>query len=161
MGGNPNARMPFTSSTRPPSNMAAQRDVERLVEGIAIGHEADFQGAIALEGIAAFAEELAHGTARQQADFQGAGDFGDVVGVNPGGRFAVEAAQQAVQRSGAARLAGGEAVAQRLVARRAFEQSIQQSAQVEAGAAGDDREPSARGDFGDRRDGQGGHIRRR
>ena len=65
------------------------------------------------------------------------------------GSLAVEAGQQAVQRSGAARLARGQPVAQRLVAGRAFEQAVEQRPQVKSGAAGDDRQAAARGDFGD------------
>ena len=107
--------------------MAAQRASSDCVERVAVGHEADFQESIALQRIAAFAKQLAHGPARQQADFERAGDFRDVVGVNLGGRFAVEAAQQAVQRTGAARFPRGQAVAQCLIARRALEQAIEQT----------------------------------
>jgi len=63
--------------------------------------------------------------------------------VNFRGGFAVESAQQAVQRSRPARFAGGESVAQSLIARGPFEKSIEQGPQVKTGTAGNDREPSS------------------
>ena len=56
--------------------------------------------------------------------------------MNPAGGLRIESGKQAVKRAGAAAFPGGEPVAQRLVARGAFEQAVQEGAQVEAGASG-------------------------
>ena len=110
--------------------------------------------------LAALAEQLAGRAAGQQAHLQRAGYLGDVVGVDAGRGFGVEAGQQAVQGAAAARLAGGQPVAQGLVAGRPLEESIHQRAQIEAGSARYDGQPAAPGDAGDGLAGQPGILAR-
>ena len=69
--------------------------------------------------------------------------------MNLSGRAGIESCKQAVERAGAAGFAGRQPVAQILIARGAFEQAVQQSAQIKTGAAGHDRQLAARGNPGD------------
>ena len=69
--------------------------------------------------------------------------------MNPARGRGIESGKQAVQRAGPPEFPGGQPVAQRLVARRAFEQAVQKSAEVEAGASGDYGEAAARRNAGD------------
>jgi len=69
--------------------------------------------------------------------------------VNLPGGGGIESGKQAVERRRASSLARRQAVAQRLVADRAFEESFKKGPQVEPSATRQDGQPSAAGDFGD------------
>src|SRR5690349_8694095 len=57
---------------------------------------------------------------------------------------AIESPQQSMQRPGTPRFPLREAIAQRLIARRSLEQSVEQRAQVEAGSSGQYRQAAPR-----------------
>ena len=63
--------------------------------------------------------------------------------MNPARGGGIESGKQAVERAGPAEFPGGQPVAQALVARRAFEEAVQKSAQVKAGASGNYGEAAA------------------
>ena len=86
--------------------------VEPRVEQVAIGEESQFQGAISTEGIAAFAKKLADAPPCEEAYLQGAGNFGHIVGVNPGCGTRIESSKEAVNGSGPAGFAGSHRQAQ-------------------------------------------------
>jgi hypothetical protein len=65
------------------------------------------------------------------------------VRVNLTGGLGIESGKETVQGSAAAGFARGQAVAQRLVAGRPFEEAVQERAEVETRAARDNREASA------------------
>ena len=119
------------------------------MERLALRQQSEFQLGVAAQRAPALAKQLAGRAAGQQADFQGAGHLGDVVRVHAARGFGVEPGQQPVQRAAAARLAGGQPVAQGLVAPRAREEPIEQRPQIKAGSPGHDGQPAARGDAGD------------
>jgi hypothetical protein len=132
--------------------------VDALVEAGAGRVEAEVEDAVAGEGVAtllpldcdgstaAGAERLACG----EGDFDGANDFGDVVGVDGGGGGGVEPGEDAVEVGGAA--SGGEdaeAFALAGCLGRGGEEAVDEGPEVEAGAAGDDGEVAAFGDAGE------------
>ena len=127
-----------TSSDRPAANIRSARRSRRCVERLARRVEPEFEGAVAVQGVAALGEELGHGAAREQADLQRAHDLGDVVGVDArGGAARRSGASRRCERAGAAALARGQALAQRFVALGPGEQAVEQGAQIEPRAAGD------------------------
>ncbi len=120
--------------------------IQPLIERGAGRVEADAQQAEAGEGIAG--QHLRHGLARGEADLDGADELGRVVGVDARGRCGIEAGEQAMQPGAAVALgAAAKALAQVFLASGAGEEAFSERAQVEAGAAGDDGEVAAAGDF--------------
>src|SRR5208283_671957 len=115
---------------------AGAAGVDVIVEGGALGAESEAQDAVALDGIAALAQKLAHGAGGGGADLDGADELGLVVGVDAQGGFRVEAAQQTPERGGTAAMT--QAVAKVLVALGAVEEAVEHGAQVESGASADD-----------------------
>src|SRR5215471_642059 len=139
---------------------ARAAQIEALVKNVTIGQQAELQGPIALKSIAAGSEKLGYGTTRDQADFERAHHFGNVVGMDTARGFTVEPREQSVKRAGPARLARGQPVAQILVARGTFEQAVEQRAEVETRAAGHDGQSAARRDRGNRLARQAGKFAR-
>jgi hypothetical protein len=89
-------------------------------------------------------ERLASG----EADFDGANELGVVVGMDTRGGSGIEAAENAVQPRGTVLLRTmPEAFTEFLRSLRPGEEAVEKSAEVEAGAAGDDGEMLAGGDF--------------
>ena len=88
-------------------------EIDALVECGALGAEADAKDAITLDGIAAVAQQVTHGPGGSGADLYGADQFRRIVGMDAGGGFRVEAAQQTPQGSGA--MAAAQPFAQPLV----------------------------------------------
>ena len=120
--------------------------IDALVEARARWVEAETQDAVAGEGVAALLPLLGEGLSAARRDFDGADYFGDVVGVDCGGCGGVKTGEEAVQVGGAA--SGGEfaeAFALAGLFGRSGEEAVDEGAQVEAGAAGDDGEVAAFG----------------
>ena len=115
--------------------------------------EAEAQDAVASERVAALLPLDRHGRAlvlaldRCQGDLDGADDFGDVVGVDGGGGGFVEASEDAMEVGGAA---GGGDVAEAFALtglwRRGGKEAVDEGAEVEASASGDDGKVAAFGD---------------
>jgi hypothetical protein len=121
--------------------------VEAGVEGGAGRIEADAENAIAGEGVAAGFPGFGEGLAGGEADLDGADELGLVVRVDALRGGWIEAAEETVQPCRAVALgAAAKPGAQFFGTLRAGEESLEQGAQVEAGAAGDDGEMVARDD---------------
>src|ERR1039457_5506340 len=95
--------------------------IDAIVKGGARGAEAEAQDAVALEGVTAMEQKLAHGAGGGGADLDGADQLGLIVGMDAEGGFGVEAAQQTPERSGTAAVA--QPLAKVLVALRAGEEA--------------------------------------
>jgi len=108
-----------------PRTSSPPRGVEPLVERIALGKQADLERAVAAQRAAALAEQFAHGPPHQQGDFQGAGHFGDVVGMNRArGRGIETGVSRRCSEPGRRSSLAASRSRKRLVARRAFEQAV-------------------------------------
>src|SRR6185312_4277085 len=115
--------------------------------------EAEAEDVVAGEGVAARLPLRGLRSAGGERDLEAANEFGHVVGVDGASGGGVEALENAVKmRPGA----GAQTVAKGVVARWCGCESVEQSAQVEAGASGDDGEAAARLDV---RDGGAGMSR--
>jgi hypothetical protein len=124
--------------------------VEAFVESGTGRIEADAEDAVAGEGIAAGLPGIGERLAGGEADFEGADELGLVVGVDARGGGGIEAAEESVQPGGAmAASACAEAVAEAFGALRTGEEAVEEGAQIEAGAAGNDGEVAAGGDVGE------------
>ena len=124
--------------------------VDAGVEGFAVWVEADAEDSIALERVASGLPGLGHRLSGGEADFDGADEFGQVVGVDLLGGFGVEASEDSVQPVCAFGCFGGaKAVANFFGALRGGEESVDEGAEVEAGSSGDDGEFFSGGDLGE------------
>src|ERR1017187_8238189 len=90
--------------------------VEPPVQLVAIGQQADLEGAVAAQRIAALAEDFAGRPVHEETDFQRPRDLWHVMRMNLARGFAIDAVEQAVQGARALSLAGRQTVAQFLVA---------------------------------------------
>jgi hypothetical protein len=102
--------------------------------------ETEAEDAEAGERVAALLPLAGDGLARGEGDLDGADELGRVVGVDLDGGGGVEAREDAVEMGGAGVRALAQLVAQRFMAGWTGEEAVEQRAQVEAGAAGDDGE---------------------
>lgn len=119
------------------------------VEGVARRIEPQAENAIALQRITLpGGVEFRKRTAGGENDFKRADQLIGVVGVDARRRGAIEAAEDAVQGAGAAGFTGVETVTKLFVAFGTFEKSVDEGADVEAGASGEDGEMVAGGDIG-------------
>ena len=130
--------------------------VDALVKHGAGGVEREAQDAVAGEGIASFAPLAGDGGwlagAGGERDLERADELGGVVGVDAFGSLGVEALEAAVKmRASATACALAKQAAKCGLRRRAWEESVDQRAKVEAGAAGKDRKHIARGKLRQRR----------
>ena len=121
--------------------------VDAFVETCAWRVEAEAQDAIAGEGVAALLPLLGERFFCGEGDFDGADYFGDVVDVDGCGCGWVEAGEEAMEVGGAAGLGEfAEAFALAGFLGRGGEEAVDERAQVEAGAAGDDGQVAPFGD---------------
>ncbi len=124
--------------------------VDTVVERGSRRVESDAQDAVAGEGIASCLPCGADGLAGGEADLDGADELGVIVGVDARGGYGVESVEDAMEPAGGLALgAASEAGAGFCGAGRAWEETVHECAEVEAGATGDDGEVMAGGDLGD------------
>ena len=121
--------------------------VEPRIELLPRRRQTDFEDFVTPQFIAPFLIDLRNRTARQQAHFERAHQFGKIVGVNAPGGLRIETSQQPVVGPRPAAFALRQPVAQRLIARRSGKQAIKQRAQIKARATGHHGKPPAGGDF--------------
>src|SRR5580700_7544660 len=106
--------------------------------------EADAEDAIAGQRVSPGGPGAGERLAGGEADFDGADEFGVVVGVNARGCGGIEPVQQAMEPAGWMLFrAAAQAVAEIFRALRSLEEAVEESAEVESGAAGDDGEMAA------------------
>src|SRR5271170_8008552 len=123
--------------------------VDTLIETGARWVEAKTQNPVAGEGVAALLPLLREGLLCGERDFDGANYFGDVVGVDGRSCGWIEAGEQAVNIRGAASCGDPtETLALTGLFGRRGEKAVDEGAEVEAGAAGNDGQVAARGDTG-------------
>ena len=113
----------------------------RFVERCAIRIESDTQNAETLQRIASLLPQFRHLLPRRQANLDRPNQLRDIVGMNLLRCGAVETPQNSMQMIGtASRSTLAQALAQFLRALRPGEESFEQSAQVQSGAADHDRQ---------------------
>ena len=118
--------------------------VDAFVETFAWGIEAETQDAIAGEGVAALLPLFGERSFCGEGDFDGADYFGDVVDVDGCCGSWVEAGEDTVEVGGATGLDEfAEAFALAGFLGRGGEEAVDEGAQVEAGASGDDGQVAA------------------
>ena len=124
--------------------------VDAGVEGFAVGVEADAEDLIALKRVASGLPGLSHRLSGGEADFDGADEFGQIVGMDLLGRFGVEASEDSVQPVCAfGGFGAAEATADFFGALRRGKESVDESAEIESGSSGDYGEFFSGGDFGE------------
>ena len=130
--------------------------VDAVVELRAGRVEGEAEGAVAGKGVAAAGwllggKRLAGG----EEELERADELRGVVGVDAVGGERVKAGEQAMEGGG---IAGAEARAEGWVGGRCVVETVEQRAEVEAGAAGDDRQAPTGGDGGERLAGVAGPV---
>ena len=94
-------------------------------------------------------EMFARGTGGEQAEFEGAKGFVEIVGMDALGGGGIEPGEQAANGARPARLAGKEAGAERVIPLGAGGKAVEQGAEVKSGAAAENGEAAANGDLGE------------
>src|SRR5947209_1392956 len=121
--------------------------VDAAVERIAIGIEADSQNAEAAERFALVLPEFAHFLARSQAHLDGANQLGCVIGMNFRSGGLIQAEKNSMKIVGSpAGCPLAKAIPQFLGSPGTGKESLEQRAQIEAGAADHNRQVMARAD---------------
>ncbi len=98
------------------------------------------------------------GAAGEDAEFEGADGFVGVVGMDAGGGFGVEAAEEAADGAWAALFAELEAGTEGFVAGGTGRETIEEGAEVEACAAAEDGKAAAAGEVGEKGADFGGEV---
>ena len=113
--------------------------IDTVVKLLARGIQANAKNAEATQGISSLLPELAHWTARGQADFNSANEFRYVVAMDRGCGRRIKSLQQAMQvRRAPFGSAGAETFAQFVRALRAGKQALQQRAKIKTRSSDDD-----------------------
>jgi len=122
--------------------------VEVSVQKRPVRGKADFAHGETLERLAGVVLGDGGGLAGDDGEFDGADELLMVVRMNPACSNGIKTPKKAVEGSGAAVAEGGEAGADLGVARGSGREAVEESAEVEAGTADQDRDSIAAGDSG-------------